>query len=49
MEVARYTQNFNPFVRKLDVHIYPGIPERIDRRLLVAGGILLAAIEGRQR
>jgi uncharacterized protein YxjI len=49
VQVATYRQNFNPFVRKLRVQIHPAATARVDRRLLLAGGILLAAIEGRQR
>jgi hypothetical protein len=48
-EVAQYHQNFNPFVFKLRVELEPGARERIDPRLVLAGGILLAAIEGRQK
>ncbi len=47
--VAQYKQNFNPFVRKLRVTILPGADQAVDRRLLLAAGILLGAIEGRQR
>lgn len=46
--VADYKQNFNPFVFKLRVSIHPG-SAAVDRRLLLAAGILLAAIEGRQQ
>lgn len=46
--VADYKQNFNPFVFKLRVSIHPGTAA-VDRRLLLAAGILLAAIEGRQQ
>ncbi len=48
-EVATYKQNFNPFVSKLDVKLNPSAHEHIDPRLLLAGGILLGAIEGRQQ
>jgi hypothetical protein len=48
-DVAKYHQNFNPFVYKLRVELEAGARERIDPRLVLAGGILLAAIEGRQR
>jgi hypothetical protein len=48
-QVALYKQHFNPFVFKLRVPFAPGARERVDPRLLLAGGILLAAIEGRQR
>ncbi len=43
---AKYTQNFNPFVFKLKVSLSPDLA--IDSRLVLAGGILLTAIEGRQ-
>ena len=45
-EVATYTQCFNPFVFKLKVCIKPGC--MLSPYLILAGGILLAAIEGRQ-
>jgi uncharacterized protein YxjI len=44
--VCTYQQNRNPFVRKLSVNFVPGTG--FDHRLGIAGGILLAAIEGRQ-
>ena len=47
--LASYKQHFNPFVLKLDVHIAPEASERIDPRLALAAGILLAAIERRQQ
>jgi len=43
-----YKQNFNPFVLKIRVSIDPESRDIIDPRLVLAGGILLAAIEGRQ-
>ena len=46
--VARFQQNFNPFVKKLTVDFSPDHTGRFDRRLGLAAGILLAAIEGRQ-
>ena len=46
--VARFQQNFNPFVRKLTVDFSPDTTGRFDRRLGLAAGILLSAIEGRQ-
>lgn len=46
--VATYHQNFNPFVHKLSVQIHPGARELISPQLVLAGGILLVAIEGRQ-
>ena len=46
-KVAEINQHFNPFILKYDMSIYePNSP--IDRRLLIAAGILLAGIEGRQ-
>ncbi len=47
-QVARIKQHFNPFVLKYSMTIYDG-DETIDPRLLVAAGVLLAAIEGRQQ
>jgi hypothetical protein len=47
-DVAKYHQNFNPFVYKLRVELETGAREKIDPRLILAAGILLAAIEGRQ-
>ena len=47
--VARYRQRFNPFVFKLEVRILDGARDLVDPRLLLACGILLGAIEGRQR
>lgn len=44
-----YKQNFNPFVLKINVSIDPDSRDVIEPRLALAGGILLAAIEGRQR
>lgn len=44
--VAAYKQNFNPFVFKLKVCIAPNCA--CHPSLILAGGILLAAIEGRQ-
>lgn len=48
-DVVKYHQNFNPFVYKLRVLLEPGARELIDPQLLLAGGILLAAVEGRQK
>lgn len=47
-KLADYRTHFNPFVYKLSVTIEPELDEVIDARMLLAGGILLAAIEGRQ-
>lgn len=48
MQVAQFRQHFNPFVLKLSVSILPASDGVVDRRLLLAAGVLLAAIEGRQ-
>ncbi len=47
-EIAQVSQRFNPFVLKYSMRIIEPEPS-IDRRLLIAAGILLAGIEGRQR
>ena len=46
--VASVKQHFNPFVLKYTMTIHEAEPA-IDRRLLIAANILLAAIEGRQQ
>ena len=45
--LVRYSQFFNPFIFKLGVNISPQCD--LHPSLLLAGGILLAAIEGRQQ
>ena len=45
--IAEIKQQFNPFVLKYTMTI-EGREPPIDRRLLIAAGILIAAIEGRQ-
>lgn len=47
-EVAELSQNLNPFVYKLNVDFSRDPGARLDRRLGIAAGILLAAIEGKQ-
>ena len=47
-EIAQIKQRFNPFVLKYDVRI-PDARPAIDRRLILAAGVLLAGIEGRQQ
>ena len=47
-QVATFRQRFNPFIYKLEVHVDPSADQWIDPRLILAGGILVAAIEGRQ-
>ena len=44
--VATYGQCFNPFIFKLKVNVLPNCP--VLPQLVLAGGILLSAIEGRQ-
>jgi len=46
--VCIYKQNFNPFVLKLSVDFSMDTRSLFDRRLGIAGAILLGAIEGRQ-
>lgn len=48
-KVASLDQAFNPFVYKLQVDLSFDPAKRFDRRLAIAAGILLAAIEGRQQ
>lgn len=43
---ASYKQRFNPFIFKIEVKISPAF--QLHPYLILAGGILLAAIEGRQ-
>jgi uncharacterized protein YxjI len=42
-------QNFNPFSYHLNVDCTSDPQKTVDRRLVIAGAVLLAAIEGRQR
>lgn len=46
--VADLKQPFNPFAYQLNIDFSMDISKRLDHRLGVAAGILLAAIEGRQ-
>ena len=46
--VADLKQNFNPFAYQLNVDFSMDINKRLDRRIGLAAGILLAAVEGRQ-
>lgn len=46
--VADLKQNFNPFSYQLNVDFSMDVNKLLDRRLGLAAGILLAAIEGRQ-
>jgi len=46
--VCLYKQNFNPFVMKIKVDFSMDTKSLFDRRLGIAGAILLCAIEGKQ-
>lgn len=46
--VAEFKQNFNPFVTKLTLDFSSDRHQRLDRRLGIAAGVLLCAIEGKQ-
>jgi hypothetical protein len=46
--VADLRQPFNPFAYQLNIDFTMDLSRRLDRRLGIAAGILLAAIEGRQ-
>lgn len=46
--VAEFKQNFNPFVTKLTLDFSHDAQHRFDRRLGIAAGVLLCAIEGKQ-
>jgi hypothetical protein len=46
--VADLRQNFNPFSYQLNVDFSMDVNKLLDRRLGLAAGILLAAVEGRQ-
>lgn len=46
--VAEFKQNFNPFVTKLTLDFSGDVQHRLDRRLGIAAGVLLCAIEGKQ-
>ena len=47
-QIATFRQHFNPFIFKMSVQLAPDARKQFDARLILAGGILLAAIEGRQ-
>ena len=47
--VADLRQRFNPFAYQLDMDFSMDRAHRLDRRLGIAAGILLAAIEGKQK
>lgn len=45
---ATFKQNFNPFLKKLKVDFEPQTAIGLDRRLGLAAGVLMMAVEGRQ-
>jgi uncharacterized protein YxjI len=46
--VCLFKQNVNPFVQKITVNFEPAIDQILDRRMMIAAGLLLLAVEGRQ-
>ncbi|HYG99686.1 MAG TPA: hypothetical protein VD837_11190 [Terriglobales bacterium] len=48
-KVGHAKQNWNPFAPKLSLDFSTDFVDRLDRRLGIAAGVLLIAIEGRQR
>lgn len=48
VHIATLRTHFNPFVYRLTVHVHRDDPE-LDELVLLAAGVLIAAIEGRQR
>ena len=46
-ELAHFRTHFNPFVHRMTVTVFPDTP--ISPYLILAGGLLLVAIEGRQQ
>lgn len=46
-QLAEFRTHFNPFVHRMTVTVYPECP--VNPLLVLAGGILLVAIEGRQQ
>jgi hypothetical protein len=47
--VAQFKQTFNPIVYKLHVNIFAEGAEALDRRMVLAAAILMAAVEGKQQ
>ncbi|MEO1007807.1 MAG: hypothetical protein AAFX79_04530 [Planctomycetota bacterium] len=47
-DIATFRQHFNPLVYKLSIAVHRE-DERLDDLMLISTGVLLAAIEGRQR
>ncbi len=47
-DVAELKQHFNPFIKKADLLVKEANSSILDPRMIIAGSILLMAIEGRQ-
>ncbi|MFH1777708.1 MAG: hypothetical protein ABH952_09165 [Candidatus Omnitrophota bacterium] len=47
--VGTINQIFNPFIHKFKVYLNPEKESSIDKRIIIAGTLLLLAIEGRQK
>ena len=47
-QVFAFRRHFNPFVLRMDMDFSPDTEGLLDRRLGIAAGVLLSAIEGRQ-
>jgi uncharacterized protein YxjI len=47
-QVFAFRRHFNPFVLRMDMDFSPDTDGLLDRRLGIAAGVLLSAIEGRQ-
>jgi len=45
-ELAQFRTHFNPFVHRMTVTVFPECP--VDPLLVLAGGLVLMAVEGRQ-
>lgn len=48
IQVCQFKQNFNPFVMKINLDFSMDTQGLLDRRLAIAGAVLLCAIEGKQ-
>lgn len=46
--VCKFSQNFNPFVQKIELDYSEDQQRLLDRRLGIAAAVLLCAVEGRQ-
>lgn len=48
-QVGVFNQHFNPFLQKIDLDFSPDTNGLLDRRLAIAAGVLICAIEGKQQ